>query len=265
MTSEAASISMVEPGRRLPAPSGDDEIAHLGQTLNAMLARIEDTIMRERAFIDDAAHELRTPLAVLRGEIELAAQVLDDRELVAQGLASALEETDRLAHLADGLLILARADAGQLISAEATTDLLSVTRAALERTPHREDLSIDVTGGAAVVRGDPDWVRQIVTNLVANADRYARSQILVTIEQTGRHGTLLVADDGPGFPDDLLARAFDRFVRGDGARVRTSGGAGLGLAITASFARALGGGVAAGNGAPLGGGWVRVELPLAGS
>jgi signal transduction histidine kinase len=228
-----------------------------------MLARIEDTITRERAFIDDAAHELRTPLAVLRGEIELAAQDLDHPEVVAQGLASALEEADRLADLADGLLILARADAGQLVAGNATTELLEATRAAVGRVPHRDDVTIEVTGEASAVRGSPDWVRQIVTNLVANADRHATSRVVVMVEAAATSATLVVADDGPGFPAELLPRAFDRFARGDGARGRAGGGTGLGLAITASYARALGGTISAHNGAPLPGGCVRVEFPLA--
>jgi two-component system OmpR family sensor kinase len=262
MANEAATISMVQAGHRLPLPAGDDEIAELGRTLNAMLARIETTIARERAFIDDAAHELRTPIAVLRGEIELAADDLDDRDLIGQGLASALEETDRLTHLTEDLLTLARADAGQLVPGDATTDLLDAARAVIERIPHRDDVRIEVRGEPTVVSGGDDWIRQIVTNLVANANRYATSRIVITTGPAGGHGTLVVADDGPGFPDALLPRAFDRFARGDGARGRSEGGAGLGLAIVASFASALGGSVSATNGAPLSGACVKVELPL---
>src|SRR5258708_6755113 len=112
ITREAEPMPLAAPGRRLPRPVGHDEIADLGRTLNQMLNRIESPISRERAFIDDASHELRTPLAVLRGELELAAQQPDDIEGVRSGLASALEETDRLAHLAADVLTLARADAG---------------------------------------------------------------------------------------------------------------------------------------------------------
>jgi signal transduction histidine kinase len=263
MASEAATISMDQAGRRLPQPSGDDEIAELGRTLNAMLTRIEDTIARERAFIDDAAHELRTPIAVLRGELELAAQDLDEREPIAQGLASALEETDRLVRLTEGLLTLARADAGQLAPGDATTELLGATRAAVRRMPHRDEARIEVRGESTVVRGDEEWIRQIVTNLVGNANRYARTRVVVSVERVGGVGRLAVADDGPGFPEDLLPHAFDRFARGDRARGRSEGGAGLGLAIIASLARALGGTVHASNGGPLEGACVEVELPLA--
>jgi signal transduction histidine kinase len=263
MAGEAATISMTEIGRRLPQPAGDDEIADLGRTLNGMLSRIESTIAHERAFIDDAAHELRTPLAIVRGELELAAQDIDDRDAVVRGLASALEETDRLTRLTQDLLTLARADAGQLTPGDATTELLSASQAVVRRLPHRDDVTIEVRGEPTVIRGDTDWIRQIVTNLVANANRYAASRIVVTTARDRDHGMLVVADDGPGFPDGLLSRAFDRFALGDRARGRSEGGAGLGLAITASLARALGGDVSATNGTSLSGGCVEVTLPLA--
>ena len=263
MTSEAASISMAETGRRLAQPAGEDEIAELGRTLNAMLARIEATIAHERAFIDDAAHELRSPLAVLRGELELLAQEPDDTDAVARGLASALEEADRLTRLTEDLLTLARADAGELTPGDTTTELLEAAQRGVRRLPHRDDVRIDVTGERVVVRGDATWIGQIVTNLVANADRHATSRICITAARVGEYGRLSVADDGPGFPADLIPHAFDRFTRGDSARSRARGGAGLGLAIVATLARALGGTAGAENGPPLGGARVDVEIPTA--
>jgi two-component system, OmpR family, sensor kinase len=262
MTSEAATISMTETGARLPQPAGEDEIAELGRTLNGMLARIETTIAHERAFIDDAAHELRSPIAVLRGELELAADDVGDTIAVSRGLASALEETDRLSRLSEDLLTLARADAGQLSPSDASTEVLEAARAAVGRFRHREDVTIEVSGEPLIVRGDPLWIRQIVTNLVANADRHARSRVLVSTSLSAERGRLVVADDGAGFPPDLLPQAFDRFSRGDGARSRAGGGAGLGLAIVASLTRALGGDVTATNGPPLGGACIAVDLPL---
>ena len=261
MTKEASTISMTEDGRRLPEPPGDDEIAELGRTLNAMLARIETTVAHERAFIDDAAHELRSPIAVLRGELELAAQDAGDPVAVADGLASVLEETDRLTSLTEDLLTLARADAGELPGSDLTTDLLAAARGCVRRLPHRNDVSIEVGGEPVVVRADPSWIQHIVTNLVANADRHASSRVIVTTSKASPHGRLSVADDGAGFPPGMLTTAFDRFTRGDGARSRSRGGAGLGLAIVASLADALGGTVTATNGPPLGGACVDVELP----
>ena len=264
MAAEAATISAARTERRLPQPAGDDEIAELGRTLNAMLARIEATLGHERAFIDDAAHELRTPLAVLRGELELAAHEPGDRHATARSLASALEEADRLTRLTEDLLTLARADAGQLMPGEAITELLGVAREEVQHLPHRDEVTIEVRGEPAIVRGEPEWVSHIVSNLVANADRYAKGRIMVTVGSAGEYGRLVVADDGPGFPAQLLQRAFDRFSRGEDARGYPGGGAGLGLAIVASLTHAAGGTVTAGNSESLGGACVQVEIPLAG-
>ncbi len=166
MAQRAETISMTAPGERLPVPPGGDEIAELGRTLNAMLVRIEATIAHERAFIDDASHELRTPLAVLRGELELATQD-DDLDAVRQGLRSALEETDRLSRLSDNLLTLARVDAGQLPAGPVCTDLLDAVCAAVARIPCPDTVTLTVEGVHRTVRGGPEWIDRVVTNLVA--------------------------------------------------------------------------------------------------
>jgi signal transduction histidine kinase len=261
MAREAATISMVEPGRRLPQPPGTDEIAELGRTLNQMLDRIEGTVAHERAIIDDASHELRTPIAVLRGELELAALEPSDHDAVTHGLRSALEETDRLARLTDGLLVLARADAGQITANTATTDLLDTARVVAERLPKPPAITVEARGAHVLARADAGWIEEIVTNLVSNALRYARQQVLVEVEAADGHVCLRVADDGDGFAPALLDRAFDRFARADVVRGRDGGGAGLGLAIVASIVRALDGDVHARNGDPLGGAVVEVSLP----
>jgi signal transduction histidine kinase len=256
MAQRATTISLTAPDERLPQPPGDDEIAELGRTLNAMLERIESTVATERAFVDDASHELRTPLAVLRGELELALGD-DDIETVRRGLASALEETDRLARLADSLLTLARVDAGRLAAAAGSCDLLTVARGSVARlggAAAAAGVEVEVAGEPTEVAGHPDWVDQVVANLVGNAVRHARARVRVEV---GDH-RLAVADDGPGFPPDLLPRAFDRFTRGDPARGR--GGAGLGLAIVAGIVGTLGGAVDAANGGPLGGAVLTVRL-----
>ena len=261
ITREAETISLAEPGRRLPQPVGHDEIADLGRTLNQMLNRIESTISRERAFIDDASHELRTPLAVLRGELELAAQQPDDIEGVRSGLASALEETDRLAHLAADLLTLARADAGQVTPGDDEVDLLEAAHSAVERLPRDDRVGFDVNGERVAVRGEQRTIDQIITNLVTNAARHAQAKVAVSVSRDKSAARLVVADDGPGFPSDLLPHALERFTRGDTSRSRS--GTGLGLAIVSSLTNALGGNVTASNGPPLGGARVTVELPTA--
>ena len=259
MSARARTISMSAPGERLPQSGRHDEIARLGRTLNQMLARIEATIVHERSFIDDASHELRTPLAALRGELELALGDLGDREAVAAGLRSALEETDRLARLSENLLTLARADAGQLPVGTATTDLLDAARAAVARIAPRDEVEVTVAGSPTVVRGDADRIERIIANLLTNAVAHARRRVRLEVSAAHGGAELLVADDGPGFPPELLPVAFERFTRADSARGR--GGTGLGLAIVTSLVATLGGGVRASNGPPLGGARIDVSFP----
>ncbi len=259
MAARASTISMSAPGERLPEPGGGDEIAQLGRTLNQMLDRIEATVAHERAFIDDASHELRTPLAVLRGELELAALDAKGVPTVVDGLHSALEETDRLTRLTENLLTLARADAGQLKPGHGDADLLDAARAAVARLQVPDQLTVTIAGVAGPVAAEPEWLGQIITNLVTNAIRYARHDIRVEVARSPIGVELIVADDGPGFPPSVLPSVFDRFVRADNARSR--GGTGLGLAIVASLVDALGGAIRADNGPPLGGARVEVTLP----
>ena len=262
MAAEADAISMSEPGRRLPEPVGDHELANLGRTLNAMLARIEAAFRRERAFVDDASHELRTPIAILRGELELTAEDADDPDAVRAGTQSALEEVDRLAHLTDDLLTLSRADAGALAPRLVATDLGEAATAALGRIPpSAEGVSVGVEGESVTALIDPDLFERMLVNLLTNAQRYARSRIVVDIRRRSDGSpTATVADDGPGLPEPLLPRAFDRFTRGAPARERGAGGAGLGLAIVAALAATQGATVAVGNGPPLGGAAIRITL-----
>jgi len=174
-------------------------------------------------------------------------------------LTSALEETDRLARLAQDLLTLARADAGQLAPGDARTELLASVRAGVRRLPPKPAVEIEIQGEPTYVRGDEEWLEHIVTNLVGNACRHASSRVLVTVRVVGRQARLEVADDGAGFSPELLPRVFDRFARSDSQR-GSGGGAGLGLAIVASITQAVGGTVSATNGEPLGGARVEVSL-----
>jgi two-component system OmpR family sensor kinase len=266
MAEEADAISLAEPGRRLPQPPGEDEIAELGRTLNAMLARIEASFARERAFVDDASHELRTPLSILRAELELALGSARDPSETEAALRSALEEVDRLSRLADDLLVLARADAGQLPIEPADVDLAELAARVVRRLGSRHPV-VTVSGGPVRARVDPRRVEQVVTNLVDNARRHARERVVVTVgRDAGEAATITVADDGPGFAAEVLPVAFGRFTRAGASRgrAREGGGAGLGLAIVAALVAAHGGSVAAANGGPLGGAVVRVRLPSGG-
>jgi signal transduction histidine kinase len=267
MSERAARLSLANPAARLPRPPGGDEIAQLGETLNEMLARIAATMAHERAFIDHASHELRTPIAVLRGELELLLIELRDSDTspaTIEAVASALEETDRLSTVAQGLLVLARADAGRLAGERERLSLHDVAEDVVRRAVASEtDISIEVSGSDPMVSAERGGLERVIGNLVQNARRFARTRVMVSISDEDGQAILHVADDGPGFAPAVLGRAFDRFTRADDSRNRADGGAGLGLAIVAAEVAALGGRVTAANGEPLGGGRVEVRLPLA--
>ena len=277
LTEEAEAISLQEGGQRLPQPPGDDEIAHLGRTLNAMLDRIESSLARERAFVDDASHELRTPLSILRGELELACDRPGTRAEMKRSLQSALQEAEQLGRLTEDLLTLARADDGRLEPRLQPVDLRVAARQAVDRfspagspaangltgRPAFEVPAFEVVGDEATVAADPMLLERLFRNLLANAARHAGSRVQLAVGREDGFGHLTVADDGAGFPAAFLPVAFDRFTRADADRGRDHGGSGLGLAIVAAVVRAQHGRVEVGNGEPLGGGRLRVWLPLA--
>jgi signal transduction histidine kinase len=261
LTREAAAISSLDTGYRLPRVRGDDEIAELARTLDGMLARLHVAFERERAFVDDASHELRTPVAVLRGQLELALAAMDYPKEVQRSLHASLIEVDRLARLTEDLLLLARERAGTLMLRDEPIDLLDLADAEAHRLGPALGLRIEVTGDPVVIEGDRERLSQVITNLAANSATATASTLRITITRAPGNVTLEVADDGPGFPPDLLDSAFERFARGDSARTRGSSGAGLGLSIVRAVIAALGGTVEAGNGAPLGGAVIIVRLP----
>lgn len=261
MTQEADAISLNVGGQRLRQPPGDDEIAHLGSTLNAMLDRIEASLAHERAFVDDASHELRTPISILRGELELASGEPGDREEVERALTSALQETERLGRLTDDLLVLARADRGRLQPRAEPVDLIeAATKVALRRQSADDGPGVEVVGDPVTVQADADAVERILDNLIANARRHAAHRVVVRVSSNGASGGFTVSDDGPGFPPEFLPIAFDRFSRADADRGRNHGGSGLGLAIVAALVEAHSGQVEIGNDPELGGGRVSVAL-----
>src|SRR4051794_9075621 len=243
MRREAAEVSVTEPGRRLPVPAAGDELGRLGHTLNDMLARLEAAFARERTFVSDASHELRTPLAILRTELELALRQGRTVEELHSALESAAEETDRLTQLAEDLLVIARSDQGRLpVRAEdlPAHELLDRARDRYaQRAAHAgRELRVEGDGGLRLV-ADRLRVDQALVNLVENAMRHGEGDVVLSAEANDGAVELHVRDEGPGFPEDLLPSAFERFTRGDPARTR--GGAGLGLSIVAAIADAHGG------------------------
>jgi two-component system OmpR family sensor kinase len=169
LTREAAAISSFEPERGLPVIKGDDEIARLAATLDDMLARLRVAFEREQAFVDDASHELRTPVAVVRGELELALASAGDSDEVERALRSALGEAERLSRLAEDLLLLARERAGSLVLRREPVDLLDLAAGEADRLGRALGLAIEVSGDPVVVVGDADRIRQVLGNLAANS------------------------------------------------------------------------------------------------
>ncbi|HZE66580.1 MAG TPA: ATP-binding protein [Sporichthyaceae bacterium] len=265
MTREAESISTLDSEARLSAMPGDDELARLARTLDKMLERLRVAFGRELSFVDDASHELRTPIAVMRGELELAraAATAGDVTGLDRALRAASIENERLARLAEDLLLLARQRSGTLVVRASQVDLLDLCYAEARRLGPVLGLNITVAGEPVVCRGDEDRLRQVLANLLQNARAAGATQAVVRCLDTGSRVELSVSDDGPGFSPAVITSVFDRFVRADDARGRAAGGAGLGLAIVRAIAGAHGGGVSAHNGPPLGGATVMLRLPHA--
>jgi len=243
MRRQASEISATDTGTRLPVPPADDEIRRLGETLNEMLDRLETALERERRFVADASHELRTPLGMLRTELELALRRERSAEELRAALLSASEETDRLARLAEDLLVLARADRGRLPLRVRQLSVASLfedvrRRYAAQATEVGRELVVGQIDGL-VVDADETRLEQALGNLVDNALRHGRGSI--ELGATARDGRLElhVVDRGPGLPADFAPRAFERFSRADEAR--TGPGSGLGLAIVQVIAEAHGG------------------------
>ena len=227
--------------QRLPVPDAHDEIYRLAVTLNAMLDRIDAATKRQRTFVGDAAHELRSPLASLRLQLEVAQRVGPAKDWPGM-LDEVLSDVDRLDQLVKDLLALARSDeaGGVLRRREPVALDQLVTDVADDYLDAR--VPVRSSTDAVSVDGDPEALRRVVVNLLDNAVRYARSQVSVDIAVNG-NGTaeLVIRDDGPGIPEDERERVFDRFYRTHESRSRDTGGTGLGLPIVRDVVRAHGG------------------------
>jgi len=246
---------------RLPVPDAQDEIHSLALTLNSMLDRLDSATARQRRFVGDAAHELRSPIASLRLQLEVARR-LDQSAAMAELTDDALIDVDRLAHLIDDLLALARSDERGGVRSRLPVGLVGLSRQVA--AGYREArLPVHVPDSAEVtVLGDPDGLRRVLVNLIDNAQRYATSTVTVAVrtEPVGR-AVLTVADDGPGVPAGKRERVFDRFYRLDTARSRAEGGTGLGLSIVREIVTAHGGTVMLRDNQP--GLLVEINLPTA--
>lgn len=230
--------------QRLPMPSAQDEIHRLAVTLNAMLDRIDAATSRQRTFVGDAAHELRSPLASLRVQLEVARRLGPETDLESL-VDDVLVDVERLDRLVNDLLALARLDEahGHLLRAE-PVDLAALMDEVVggygeARVP--VTFRTTIAPGEAMVSGDVDGLRRVGINLIDNATRYATTRVDVAVEADAQSLTLLVTDDGRGIPANERERVFDRFYRVAASRSRGTGGTGLGLSIVRDVVRAHGG------------------------
>ncbi|WMI57228.1 ATP-binding protein [Streptomyces rochei] len=248
---EMAAITASEDlARRVPVPGTHDEVARLASTTNETLAALETSVERQRRFVADASHELRSPIASLRTQLEVAAahpELLD--------LDGAVEDTVRLQRLAADLLLLARLDAGER-PADARVDLAALAR---EEAGGRTGVRVRAEDGVTVA-GSRGQLGRVLANLLDNAQRHARSAVEVAVRRDGGAVVVAVADDGEGVPAADRERIFERFVRLDAARSRDDGGAGLGLAIARDVAVRHGGTLTV-HDAPAGGALFELRLP----
>ncbi|MEV0116352.1 HAMP domain-containing sensor histidine kinase [Streptomyces sp. NPDC050844] len=253
--SEMAAITASEDlARRVPEPDTHDEVARLARTTNETLAALQASVERQRRFVADASHELRSPIASLRTQLEVGAahpELLD--------VDGAVEDTVRLQELAADLLLLARLDAGEKPGAT-RVDLAALAREELsQRTRDRVEVRTDLSG--AEVAGSRGQLARVLGNLVNNAQRHARTHVTVATRAEGAWAVLAVSDDGAGVPESEREHVFERFVRLDDARTRDDGGAGLGLAIARDVAERHGGTLTVQE-APGGGALFELRVPL---
>ena len=254
MHRRAAAISSDTPGERLPVPRTGDELQRLGETLNEMLARLEAAIERERTFVADAGHEQRTPLALLRTELELALHQGRTTDELREAIRRSSHEADRLSQLAEDLLLIACTDRGRLplqLDDLAVDDLFATIGGRFQWRVHEAGTPIQTHPAPGIrVHGDRIRLEQALSNLVDNALRDGGGAVSLAAQRSNSHVELHVRDEGAGFPPAFLEQAFERFTRANAAR--TGDGAGLGLAIARTIAEAHDGSAHATNTSPRG-------------
>ncbi|MFC4786277.1 ATP-binding protein [Nocardioides sp. MAHUQ-72] len=227
--------------RRVPDTGVDDEVGRLAATMNRMLARLEASARRQRDLVADVSHDLQSPLAAQRAQVEVALEQPATTDVTTLG-TGVLATTTEMERLVGDLLVLAAVDAGAPAARAAPLDLEDVVLEEAARARSGRDLVVDTSRvSAAPVLANRGEAQRIVRNLLDNAAAHARSRVELRVGAEGGHGRLDVLDDGPGVPDGDRERIFERFHSGDRARSRQVGGSGLGLAIARSLAERAGG------------------------
>lgn len=240
--SQVAEIESGGLDRRVPEPGTGDEIHRLAETMNDMLARLEASVERQKRFVADASHELRSPLTRIRSALEIGgpptAEASDDQETV-------LGDVIEMQRLLEDLLFLARSDEGRSEALIQALDLDDLVISEARRIRSESAIRVDLTRvSGAHVRADPAQIRRAIRNLLENAQRHASERISISLTEEAGEALLIVADDGPGIPEADFERVFERFTRLDDSRTSGTGGTGLGLAIARHIVRSHGGDLA---------------------
>ncbi|MGC2129590.1 MAG: ATP-binding protein, partial [Candidatus Aquilonibacter sp.] len=251
---------------RLEGAQRHDEIGELTRSFNDLLARLQEAFARERQFISDASHELKTPLTSINSNAQLLLRWGDrDQTILRESLETIQHESAALAEMVNGMLMLAKADRGDAIPIEPVSLSIVAQEAVRGAAPRAADkhltLDLEAPSPSPIVEGDANLLRQLVSNLVDNAIKFTtEGGVSVRIGEDAHHAWIEVADTGPGVPDEELVHIFERFYRADKARSRDVPGTGLGLAIVRSIARVHGGEIVAQR-APSGGALFLARFP----
>jgi heavy metal sensor kinase len=267
MAQRASQITAEQLNDRLEIKNPDDELGQLGTAFNTALARLERSFEQLRRFTADASHELRTPLTAIKSVGEVSLGMQGDVPYYRDAIGSILEEANRLTHLVDSLLTMARADAGRIQIHRAGVNLYELAREScglLDVLAEEKHQNLLVEGDVHIaVLGDPTILRQAVVNLVHNAVKFSpeHGAIRIVVGHAGKCALIEVHDSGPGIPAEHRAHIFERFYRVDKARARAAGGAGLGLSIT-QWAVDIHGGTIEVECPPDGGSIFRISLPM---
>lgn len=250
ITNTARNISLLQLDERLPVPEQNDEIRQLVRTFNAMIERIQTGVEKIRQFTADASHELRTPLTILRGEVEVILRKPRKKQEYIATLQSSLKEIYWMEKIVNDLLLLSRADAGELTLQKERADLCVLVKECLDLYRHQaeaKEISLDLRLPAEPVecRIDTDRIRQVVTNVLDNAIKYTPEgkSILVELKRENGRVHLAISDTGIGIPAKDLPFVFDRFYRVDKSRSREKHSSGLGLSISKWIVEAHGGSI----------------------
>ena len=236
----ASGISDTTLGTRLDLPPRQDELYELTQTINALLSRIEISLVKQKQFTSDASHEIRTPLSAIRGTLEVLGRKTRDPEVYQEKIKEVIQQVDRLDALLDQLLHLARIESGATAAHTETIqleNLLDTLRENWKSTASENNIAVEVNvPGNTFIRADKLFLEIMLDNLVSNAIKYGQPNGHVIISWNASSRSLLIKDDGQGIPSEHLPHIFDRFYRVDASRSSAIKGIGIGLSIVKKLA-----------------------------